>query len=119
MKVLTEVSQQKVINLLTNLMAASYQRFKATREEALLQMEIGIGEGFSSAIVIVRNAVEEDGIFTEKHLDHIRCAADCEESKIIRFEDADDYTRIFWRHEAAVLMTAYTLIQSRMTETQG
>ena len=116
MKVLTEVSQQKVIYLLTNLMAASYQRFKATREEALLQMEIGIGEGFSSAIVIINNAVEEDGIFTEKHLDHIRCAADCEESKIIRFEDADDYTRIFWRHEAAALMTAYALIQSHMTE---
>ena len=116
MKVLTEVSQQKVINLLTNLMAASYQRFKATREEALLQMEIGIGEGFSSAIVIINNDVEEDGIFTEKHLDHIRCAADCEESKIIRSEDADDYTRVFWRHEAAALMTAYTLIQSYMTE---
>lgn len=116
MKVLTEVSQQKVINLLTNLMAASYQRFKATREEALLQMEIGIGEGFSSAIVIINNAVEEDGIFTEKHLDQIRRAADCEERKIIRFEDADDYTRIFWRHEAAALMTAYTLIQSHMTE---
>lgn len=119
MKVLTEVSQQEVINLLTNLMAASYQRFKATREEALLQMEIGIGEGFSSAIVIINNAVEEDGIFTEKHLDHIRCVADCEERKIKRFEDADDYTRIFWRHEAAALMTAYTLIQSHMTEEES
>lgn len=121
MKVLTEVSQQKVINLLTNLMTASYQRFKATREEALLQMEIGIGEGlgFSTAIVIINNAVGEDGIFTEKHLDHIRCVADCEERKIKRLEDADDYTRIFWRHEAAALMTAYTLIQSHMTEEES
>ena len=116
MKVLTEVSQQKVINLLTNLMAASCNRFKATREEARLQMEIGIGEGFSSAIVIINNAVEEDGIFTEKHLDRIRSVADFEESKIKRIEDADDNTRIFWRHEAAALMTAYTLIQSHMTE---
>lgn len=116
MKVLTEVSQQKVINLLTNLMAASYQRFKATREEALLQMEIGIGEGFSSAIVIINNAVEEDGIFTEKHLDHIRCVADCEERKIKRVEDADDNTRVFWRHEVATFMTAYTLIEGYMTE---
>ncbi len=116
MKVLTEVSQQKVINLLTNLMAASYQRFKATREEALLQMEIGIGEGFSSAIVIINNAVEDDGRFTEEHLDRIRSVADFEESKIKRVEDADVITRAFWRHEVAALMTAYTLIQSHMTE---
>lgn len=119
MKVLTEVNQQKVINLLMEQMRASYQRFKATHEEALLEMEIGIGEGFSSAIVIINNAVEEDGIFTEKHLDRIRCAADCEESKSKRFEDADDNTRIFWRHEVAALMTAYTLAQSHMTEAQG
>lgn len=38
MKVLTEVNQQKVINLLLEQMEASYQRFKATHEEALLQM---------------------------------------------------------------------------------
>lgn len=116
MKILTRVNKQKVIDLLTEQMEASYQRFKATREEALLQMEIGIGEGFGSAIVIINNAVKEDGIFTEKHLDHIRRAADCEESKIIRFEDADDYTRIFWRHEVATLMTACALIKGYMTE---
>nr|DAJ13692.1 MAG TPA: hypothetical protein [Caudovirales sp. ct8Ze27] len=117
MKILTRVNKQKVIDLLTEQMEASYQRFVATHEEALLQMEIGIGEGFSSAIAIVNNAVEEDGIFTEKHLDRIRCVADCEGSSIKCVECADDKTKISGRHEVAVLMTAYTLIKSYMTET--
>lgn len=116
MKVLTEVNQQKVINLLKAQLEASYQRFEATHEAALMQMEVGLGSGFGIAIGIINKAVEEDGRFTEEHLERIRSVADCEESKIIRFEDADDYTRIFWRHEAAALMTAYTLIQSHMTE---
>lgn len=119
MKILTRVNRQKVIDLLTNLMAASYQRFKATREEALLQMEIGIGEGFSSAIIIINNAVEEDGIFTEKHLDRIRSVADFEESKIKRVEDADDNTRICWRHEVATMMPACVLIEGHMTEEES
>lgn len=119
MKILTRVNKQKVINLLMEQMEASYQRFKATHEEALLQMEIGIGEGFSSAIAIINNAVEEDGLFTEKHLDRIRCVADCEGSNIKCVECADEKTRISGRHEVAALMTAYTLIKSYMTETQG
>ena len=119
MKVLTAANQQKLINLLQDQLAASYQRFEATHEAALMQMETGLGSGFSTAIGIINKAVEEDGIFTEKHLDRIRCAADCEESKSKRFEDADDNTRIFWRHEVAALMTAYTLAQSHMTEAQG
>ena len=119
MKVLPDVSQQKLINLLQAQLAASYQRFKATREEALLQMEIGIGEGFSTAIGIINKAVEQDGRFTEDHLGRILSVADCENNKLKRVEDADDNTRIFWRHEVATLMTSYTLIQSRMTEEEA
>ena len=116
MKVLTEVSQQKVIYLLQAQLEASYRRFETAHEDVLREMEIGIGAGLSTAIGIINKAVEEDGIFTEKHLDRIRSIADFEESKIKRVEDANDNTRIFWRHEVATLMTSYTLIQSHMTE---
>lgn len=116
MKVLTEVNQQEVINLLQAQLDASYRRFETTHEDVLREMEIGIGAGFSTAIGIINKAVEEDDIFTEDHLDRIRRVADFEEEKIKRVEDADDNTRVYWRHEVATLMTAYTLIQSHMTE---
>lgn len=119
MKVLTEVNQQKVIYLLQAQLDASYRRFETAHEDVLREMEIGIGAGFSTAIGMINKSVEEDDIFTEEHLDRIRSVADFEESKIKRVEDADDNTRIFWRHEVATLMTAYTLIKGYMTEEES
>lgn len=119
MKVLTEVNQQKLINLLQAQLEASYRRFETAHEDVLREMEIGIGAGFSTAIGIINKAVEEDGRFTEDHLGRILSVADCENNKLKRVEDADDNTRIFWRHEVATLMTSYTLIQSRMTEDEA
>lgn len=119
MKVLTAANQQKLLNLLQDQLAASYQRFESTHEAALMQMETGLGSGFSTAIGIINKAVEEDGRFTEDHLGRILSIADCENNKLKRVEDADDNTRIFWRHEVAALMTAYTLIKSYMAEAQG
>lgn len=119
MKVLTEVSQQKVIYLLKAQLEASYRRFETAHEDVLREMEIGIGAGFSTAIGMINKSVEDDGRFTEEHLDRIRSVADFEESKIKRVEDADDNTRIFWRHEVATMMTACALIEGHMTEEES